>query len=348
MYHTHTQPGTLTASQIAMQQQLSQYDRVGEYRTSHSPASSQNPYPIPQYHQHSYTPPTSSSRPSSPHVPGGWGRESPAPSAGGGGLKRLQTQTIYQAQAPPSPQLRSSHLFTNEALNGHGGLHSSPIGHGHLVPMKSSGTPPLTNSTAMVIAGHHQQQQQPPMMHQQLVPVSLAPGPPPPVLAPQPMLQPNIVTANPAPTSSTPPAQGQAPVDSSSASIIAAAPPAQEPKSNTILIHIPLIPTPFRIAIDGVAISKNGAPPAPYSLTQKINSLLMNQSIQDRIHNALSVPKPNDWILVERVNTEYLQLRDLLGAIKDGRLMGEGVIPWVCAGELVEGGVGYWCLGVCT
>ena len=86
----------------------------------------------------------------------------------------------------------------------------------------------------------------------------------------------------------------------------------------------------------------------PYSLTDKINSLLMNQSIQERIHNALSVPKPNGWILVERVNTEYLQLRDLLGAIKEGRLMGEGVIPWVCAGELVEGGVGYWCLGVCT
>lgn len=243
MYHTHTQlPGQLSASQIAMQQQLAQYDRVG---------------------------------------------------------------------------------------------------HGHLVPLKSAQTPPQTTSTAMVIAGHHQQQ--PPHQHQQLV---LAPQPSAPVLAPQPTVAANIVTANPVPTSSTPPAQAPAPVDSSSASIVAAAPPTQEPKSNTILIHIPLIPTPFRIAIDAVA-PKNGVA-VPYSLTDKINSLLMNQSIQERIHNALSVPKPNGWILVERVNTEFLQLRDLLGAIKEGRLMGEGVIPWVCAGELVEGGVGYWCLGVCT
>ncbi|RPB29940.1 hypothetical protein L211DRAFT_844833 [Terfezia boudieri ATCC MYA-4762] len=344
MYHTHTQlPGQLSASQIAMQQQLAQYDRVGEYRTPHSQSfASQNPsYPIPQY-QRTYTPPASTSRPASPHISGGWGKESPR-------MRHAQLQPQPQPQSlyqsPPSSPLVQSRGLANEAIirgvNAYDQLLATPTGHGHLVPLKSAQTPPQTTSTAMVIAGHHQQQ--PPHQHQQLV---LAPQPSAPVLAPQPTVAANIVTANPVPTSSTPPAQAPAPVDSSSASIVAAAPPTQEPKSNTILIHIPLIPTPFRIAIDAVA-PKNGVA-VPYSLTDKINSLLMNQSIQERIHNALSVPKPNGWILVERVNTEFLQLRDLLGAIKEGRLMGEGVIPWVCAGELVEGGVGYWCLGVCT
>ena len=86
----------------------------------------------------------------------------------------------------------------------------------------------------------------------------------------------------------------------------------------------------------------------PNALRDKINAMILNPNIQERIQNALSVPKRDGWILVERVNTEFLQLRDLLAAVKEGRLMTEGVIPWVCAGELVEGGVGYWCLGVCT
>lgn len=328
MYHTHTaQQATMAPSQLAMQQ-LAQYERVGEFRTHpHSPSPKLLPL-------RTYTPPSPSPRPSSTHIPGSWvGREPPSV---GGGVQRNQSIR----HSPPSP-------YIYDGINAYGYGYTSPTGHGHLVPMKSASTPPQQTSTAMVLAGHHQQQQTPPAHHhQQLVPVSLAPqAPPPQVLTPQPSVPPNIVAANPLPTPSTPPASSAGPVDSSTASVVAAPPPVQEPKSNTILIHIPLIPTPFRIAIDST--SKNGPAP-PYSLTDKVNNLLMNQSIQERIHNALSVPKPNGWILVERINTEYLQLRDLLSAIKDGRLMGDGVIPWVCAGELVEGGVGYWCLGVCT
>lgn len=210
------------------------------------------------------------------------------------------------------------------------------VGHGHLVPMKSAQTPPpQTTSTAMVLAGHHQANAQ------SLVPA--APPPPPPPPPPQaPTLPPPVVVSATPPSTVQPPAQSVSPApppsEASAVNTIKTA-PSQTPLSNTILIHIPLIPTPFRIAID---------PAQPYALREKINALLVNPNIQERIQSALSVPKRDGWILVERVNTEFLQLRDLLAAVGTGRLMTEGVIPWVCAGELVEGGVGYWCLGVCT
>ncbi|KAF8474059.1 hypothetical protein BDZ91DRAFT_789630 [Kalaharituber pfeilii] len=302
MYHTHAAQTTLTPSQIAMQQ-LAQYDRVGEYEYRSPPTASSRIFPHPSA--------TSS---------------------------RSRPEDLYQ-RVEHSPQLvyQANTLSRQFGAPAHQ-YGSSALGHGHLVPLKSTTTPPQTTSTAMVLAGHHASQQQQQQHHQQLVPVSLAP-PPPPVVAPQPTA--NIVNANPVPTtSSTPPIPSTVAPPSEAANTVKPAPPST-PHSNTILIHIPLIPTPFRIAIEGTSS-------APYSLTDKINNLLMNQSIQERIQNALSVPKPNGWILVERVNTEFLQLRDLLGAIKDGRLMTDGVIPWVCAGELVEGGVGYWCLGVCT
>lgn len=214
------------------------------------------------------------------------------------------------------------------------------VGHGHLV-LKQQPSPQQTAQTALVLA------QPPPQapLQSALVPLG-APQPPPVALAQVAPPPPPVQQQQPAPPPMIPQTTQQTTTTTTTttanptASTVSTVTPVPIARPDTILIHIPLIPTPFRIA---VAPGLRGE-----TVTTRINGLLANPAIQERIVNALSVPRVDGWILVERVNSEYLQLRDLLSAVKEGRLMGEGVIPWVCAGDLVEGGVGYWCLGVCT
>ncbi|KAI5810894.1 hypothetical protein DFH27DRAFT_604967 [Peziza echinospora] len=339
-HQTHSQ-GSLSAAQIA---QLSQYDRVGEYSSHHLRNTSALPSPssfsdLRSLQQHAGAPPAQYARSHTPSLPG------PQQSSSAGGYLRTRTQTpptdggnMPGAFGGSSVLSGGGVLRSYSASGGSSNVLSSSTGHGHLVSLKQPASPTL--SSALVLAAQPSSPQQPPSQAHlmQLVPAAPQPSPPPQQHQQQP--PPVIATAVPAPTTSstttTTTVTTAAPAMSVSPTINAT----PSPVPTSILLHIPLIPTPFRVALP--------PPNAPYVLTEKINALLSNPAIQDRISNALSVPKPNGWILVERVSAEYLQLRDLLGAIREGRLMTEGVVPWVCAGELVEGGVGYWCLGVCT